>query len=639
MKKGMLVVIAAFFSLVLCACGTPEITETQIREDFGRSVKVAGNRLKVESVTVDKIASNEENDQSEAKVTIEAANDTARLRGCYTMQFRLLDQKWTLDNIDEAREDGWQIEPLSGVPQNEAEAQAGKGFSVVDATQNLTGGQCSFRLQKNEDDLYCSKVSEVGLLYRFDTDTLVWVLDETDEEMVSTEWDILGMWETIPASGTYTSGWSANISIEITTVNAETAHVIANAKGGGGKIFEADVALDPVCGINCFIENPYDAWESFTLVIAPDEAKLEGTGMRSAEKLVKSDSLEKPEFETPALTDMTYSLDEINRTATIRAYKGSASYLQLPEQIDGCTVTGIDQQAFGWNKKLVEIILPETVEHLGDEVFRQCVNLRRITLPDGLISIGAQCFAGCSSLSDLTLPATVEQIGSYAFEGCLLDHLVLPERVIEIADGLCAGTPLLSISMGDQVTSIGSKAFSGCDFLKAIDLPETVQTIGDKAFYACERLESVAMGNQVTAIGAETFRACKQLTELEIPDSVTALGDNLFTGCIALNRVKLPNACAVIPFQCFDACTSLASVVIPEGVQTIEGYAFGNCESLNTIYLPKSLRKITGSFSGCSYLTTVYYAGTEAEWKQIDIPRREGNDSILDATIKYQTQP
>ena len=64
-----------------------------------------------------------------------------------------------------------------------------------------------------------------------------------------------------------------------------------------------------------------------------------------------------------------------------------------------------------------------------------------------------------------------------------------------------------------------------------------VATIGDRAFQNCNSLTSVKMGNSVTSIGMWAFQDCSNLTNITISDSVTYIGGWAFSGCRNLQRV------------------------------------------------------------------------------------------------------
>jgi hypothetical protein len=64
---------------------------------------------------------------------------------------------------------------------------------------------------------------------------------------------------------------------------------------------------------------------------------------------------------------------------------------------------------------VVGIILPNSLETIGDDTFAQWSGLRSVSLPSGLKTIGTTAFQECTNLSSITIPASVESIGIYAF--------------------------------------------------------------------------------------------------------------------------------------------------------------------------------------------------------------------------------
>ena len=62
------------------------------------------------------------------------------------------------------------------------------------------------------------------------------------------------------------------------------------------------------------------------------------------------------------------------------------------------------------------------------------------------------------------------------------------------------------------VTSIGNKAFTGCDVLTSVTLPESgLETIGEIAFMGCEKLSSITIPKSVTTIKEQAFYLCYAL--------------------------------------------------------------------------------------------------------------------------------
>ena len=151
---------------------------------------------------------------------------------------------------------------------------------------------------------------------------------------------------------------------------------------------------------------------------------------------------------------------------------------------------------------------------------------------------------------------------------------------------------LTSVTIPDSVTTIGDRAFSICNSLTSVTIPDSVMTIGKRAFSYCHSLTSVTIGDSVTTIGYMAFYDCESLTSVTIPDSVTTIGDEAFYGCSSLTSVTIPDSVTTIGDEAFRYCRSLTSVTIPDSVTTIGYGAFSYCDSLTSVTIPDSVTTI-----------------------------------------------
>ena len=143
--------------------------------------------------------------------------------------------------------------------------------------------------------------------------------------------------------------------------------------------------------------------------------------------------------------------------------------------------------------------VPEGVTSIRGEAFSGCRTLTEITLPAGLQTVSDRAFSGCSGLTKITLPASLNEIG-----GTKLTEIVLPENGNFIfADGaltdksanallfLAPAAEKDSFTLPENITAIGTRAFSGCSKLKSVTLPAGLKEIGDQAFYGCSNLGDI----------------------------------------------------------------------------------------------------------------------------------------------------
>ena len=142
---------------------------------------------------------------------------------------------------------------------------------------------------------------------------------------------------------------------------------------------------------------------------------------------------------------------------------------------------------------------------------------------------------------------------------------------------------LQTIVIPDSITSIGSYAFSYCTSLTTITIPDSVTSIGQGAFFSCERLTSITIPNSVTRIDIGVFENCSSLISITIPDSVKSIGQIAFYGCSSLTSITIPNSVTRIDIGVFERCTSLISITIPFSVRDIEYNVFKDCNQLSEV--------------------------------------------------------
>ena len=443
-------------------------------------------------------------------------------------------------------------------------------------------------------------------------------------------------------------------------------------------------------------------------------------------------------------------------TVGVASYENCSGDIIIPKKVTyngkEYSVTSIEKNAFSGCSGLTSVTIPNSVTSIGQDAFSSCSGLTAVhitdlsawckigfernnsnptyyahhlylngeeitnlVIPDDVTYIGRYAFSDCSGLTSVTIPNSVTIIDNYAFRGCSgltavhitdlsawckiefgnldwydyscnpthyahhlylngeeITNLVIPDDITSIKSRAFSGcSGLTSVTIPNSVTSIEKNAFSGCSGLTSVTIPNSVTSIGENAFYNCSGLTSVTIPNSVTSIGYWAFSFCSGMTSVTIGNSVTSIGNGAFRDCSGITAVHItdlsawykikfgdedanpmynsskevtyvndmeltdltiPDSITSISEYAFRGCSSLRRLTIPESCKTVPKYAFENCYNLQELNLPSTcVACYDYSFNGCTSLKKI---NCQAETPPAVYANTFSNSIYTKATLK-----
>ncbi len=417
------------------------------------------------------------------------------------------------------------------------------------------------------------------------------------------------------------------------------------------------LALPALAAAEAPVEDAVPAQALILESILSEEAPIEETPMEEApaeEVPAKETPVEEvPAEETPAEdggtiagTDLTWDYDEVSNTLRISG-EGAIPDFERPDDapwrshytkceilVIESGITAIGTYAFA-DFTVSELTIPATVTSIGQGAFLYCHNLTAVELPEGTKTLEGDSFGGCSSLTMVFLPSTLVDYGNsefFAFVGCdaITDvYYNGSESMFSMNLGKSYFPETTEIHYsGSASLPIGGTLADGVQWTLDEEYTLTISGTGampdydhsSKTPWADFRVDikKIVIGEGITHAGDYAFDYCSNVTELSLPDTLESIGDHTFANGATGSTIHFPAGLESIGPAAFQI-NKLTEVTLPEGIESVGTRAFAGGELLETVSIPATLTSIgAAAFDGCHALTEVAYAGTEADWNDLE---------------------
>ncbi len=354
--------------------------------------------------------------------------------------------------------------------------------------------------------------------------------------------------------------------------------------------------------------------------------------------------------------------------------QASKTYL-MPEV---ASITAVGAGAFATASNVREVVVSNNIREFRKDSLADLGKIERITLSgDHVASIDKEAF-GAQGVADIEVHVPnnlyeqyLKSWGAVLGEDAAKKLLVPSEGVFVRVDGaryqvLDESAPdtsqLRLVEVQDEgqtffepsarTVEIADGAFSACEVLEIVHIPESVRTVGKDAFAGCGRLESVLVSGSLDGafdVGSATLykpaanvaydydarvgtiyenRSNGELVLVNVPTDTTSLtvrkgtthlGDNALKGCSLIKDARelaspdiegaldfaSPETLVSIGAHCFEDCSSLLQIDFTKfaALKQVGESAFSNCAALQIALLSDSVADMgEGAFSDCSSL-------------------------------------
>ena len=208
---------------------------------------------------------------------------------------------------------------------------------------------------------------------------------------------------------------------------------------------------------------------------------------------------------------------------------------------EGCSSMTVEKYDAETETRIFSLFEPSVEDGctIGENAFKGCSSLATtVILPRKVHRIEVGTFNGCSSIQNITVPFL--GVSNDSSETQKQFYLIFGESV-EVPSSL------ENITILNAVSGIAKEAFSGSTSATSITIYDCGKKIEESAFEGLTALKFLnfemsgeEIVPEISDIGAQAFSGCEGLSVIAIPDSVRKIGMGALYGCNALTQLSIP---------------------------------------------------------------------------------------------------
>ena len=212
----------------------------------------------------------------------------------------------------------------------------------------------------------------------------------------------------------------------------------------------------------------------------------------------------------------------------------------MPKYVENITIAEGNTNFYVENKQLYK----------GTTLLMSYTGKESVTVKTGTITIGNYAFSGEKNAKEIILPNSVENIGEYIMSDLSkLQKLKIGKNASNIPPQFNYGALNVQIELDvdNKNYTIVNNVLYNYDKTKLIcalypitgnlEIESTVKEIGEYAFYGQNEMQGITLPNGVEKIGGNILLRCSKITKLEIPSSIKEISSAAFNETAHLDEI------------------------------------------------------------------------------------------------------